>query len=119
MNTLSTAPLPFRVARGRMTLQKGALLSVPKPRAHTVECVRGLIWITHDHEPHDIILSPGQTHLAQSNTRMLVQGLEQSEVHIHALRQQSRADLLQNLRHSISAFWAMVSLAGRGASASR
>jgi Protein of unknown function (DUF2917) len=63
-------------------LRKGALISIARPRAFSVECVRGLIWITHDNEPHDILLSAGQRHVATSNARMIVQGLERSALRI-------------------------------------
>lgn len=66
----------------RTVLKKGALLSVSRPMAHTVECLRGLVWITHDNEPDDIILAPGQSHHVHSEARLLLQALDRSEVRI-------------------------------------
>jgi hypothetical protein len=82
----------------QMTLHKGALVSFMKPRALTVECIRGLIWITHDNEPHDIMLSPGQMHLAQSDARMIVQGLSDSEMCIQLQRERNRVSFLRRFR---------------------
>ncbi|WP_439520896.1 DUF2917 domain-containing protein [Hydrogenophaga sp.] len=82
----------------QMTLQKGALVSVMKPAALTVECLRGLVWITHDNEPHDVILTPGQMHLAQSDARMIVQGLSDSDMRIHHRRERNRVAFLGRFR---------------------
>lgn len=91
MYTLSIAPFAFtparrsekeRVTLNRMALPKGSLLSVIRPQARTVECTQGLIWITHDNEPHDIFLSAGQRYCPTSKARMLVQALEKSDLRI-------------------------------------
>ncbi len=81
----------------QMTLQKGALVSFMKPGALTVECIRGLIWITHDNEPNDIILTPGQMHLVQSDERMIVQGLSDSEMRVQLQRERTRVSFLERL----------------------
>lgn len=70
-----------------MVLKKGALLSVSHPDAHTVECLHGLVWITHDNEPDDIILEVGQSHHVHSKARLLLQALARSEVRIHRPRE--------------------------------
>lgn len=100
MHTSSTKPISTaRFDDHRlMTLQKGALVSVENPRSQTVECIRGLIWITHDNEPEDIILSPGQMHFPQSNARMIVQGLSNSEMRIHRQRERSLASFRGHFR---------------------
>jgi len=138
MHTYSTAPLSFRMARpssaghsanatsaaragrrSQTTLHKGALFSVTKPKAHTIECVQGLIWITHDNQRDDIILAAGQSHVAQNNARMIAQGLEKSEMCIHIPREQSLVLPIMGLPHRISALWARVLLARRAISVVR
>lgn len=128
MYTFSTAPLFFnaghparatsaaRMERGsRTTLHKGALFSVAKPKAQTVECLQGLIWITHDNHTDDIMLSAGQSHVAQYHSRMIVQGLEESEMRIHVPRERGFVLSMANLVRSMAARWAMVSIARRAA----
>ncbi len=123
----STAPLSFKLPASavppgerseRMTLEHDALLCVRRPRGHVVECVRGLVWITHDCEPHDIILSPGQRHVAVTNARMIVQGLEESDVRIRMPQDKSRAALLR-WGHGALRLWANVFRARQAASAVR
>lgn len=103
----------------RTTLHKGALFSVTQPKAHAIHCVQGLIWITHDNHADDIVLSAGQSHVARNNARMIVQGLEKSEMCVHVPREHSLALSMANLLHRIAARWAMVSIARRAASVVR
>lgn len=128
MSTSSTAPLPFRNAHppgkahlasalsaartdgnNAVTLQKGELFSMNQPGAHAVECLRGLIWITHDNLADDIVLSAGQTHLAHNKARMIVQGLRNSEMRIHRPGEQGVPSFLGRIRYRFSALWAEVS----------
>lgn len=60
------------------TLEKGAFLAVPSGAAPTVTCLRGALWITHDNEPADIVISAGESYTSAHDGRMLVFALHAS-----------------------------------------
>ena len=66
----------------RHRLQKGATLVVARPQGWTLECEQGSLWITHDGDPKDILLAPGQSHVAERSSRMLVHALGDSALRL-------------------------------------
>lgn len=60
-------------------LVRGTTHAVRDPAGCVVECVQGVLWITHDGDPKDIVLTAGQAHRAQRPSRMLVSALEDAE----------------------------------------
>lgn len=57
-------------------LQKGATLVVERPAGVELKCLRGNVWITHDGDPRDVVVSPGENYHADRGSRMLVHALE-------------------------------------------
>ena len=61
-------------------LVRGTTLAVRDPAGRVVECVKGVLWITHDSDPKDIVLTAGQVYRAQRSSCMLVSALEDAEL---------------------------------------
>jgi hypothetical protein len=55
---------------------------VSHPRGQRIDCVRGSLWLTFDGERRDVVLDAGQSHTAESDSRLLVYGLEAAELRI-------------------------------------
>jgi Protein of unknown function (DUF2917) len=73
--------LPTR--RSSQTIDKGATLVVGHPLGATVTCGSGSLWITHDGDVRDVVISAGESHTCDRASRMLVFGLETSSVQVH------------------------------------
>ena len=65
-----------RLNRPAMALQKNALLSIARPLGCRIDCIQGGIWITHDGDARDILLSSGEHHIGDRRSRLIVQALE-------------------------------------------
>ena len=63
-------------------LEKGAVLAVPRPLNHNVECLRGTLWVTHDRDPKDVVLEAGQTYRPERDARMLIQALSAAQFRV-------------------------------------
>ncbi len=63
-------------------IQKGATLVVPRPMHHEIVCLRGSLWITHDRDPRDVTLEPGQSYCADRKARMLIHALDNAELRL-------------------------------------
>lgn len=61
-------------------LVRGATHAVHDPAGCVVECVQGVLWITHDGDPKDIVLTAGQVYRAQRPSCMLMSALEDAEL---------------------------------------
>ena len=66
----------------RHSIQKGAILVVPRPMHREIVCLSGSLWITHDGDPKDTTLEAGQSYRADRNGRMLVQALDSAELRL-------------------------------------
>lgn len=62
------------------TIDKGAIFAVLQPAGKTLTCVRGSLWITHDGDVKDVVISKGDSYTVVRPDRMLVSGLEASSV---------------------------------------
>jgi hypothetical protein len=63
-------------------LKAGTMLAVPQPRGQRIECLRGSLWLTHDGDPKDIVLAAGDSYTVDRDARLLVYGLDASELRI-------------------------------------
>lgn len=71
--------LPHRLAPAPGALhelKEDATLVVERPAAVELKCLRGSVWITHDGDPRDVVVSPGTSYRADRDSRMLVYALE-------------------------------------------
>lgn len=71
-----------RTAPASVALGKDRFIVAPT-KAATVSCVQGSLWITHDNETVDILISAGETYTRQYASRMLVFALEPSSVAVN------------------------------------
>jgi hypothetical protein len=60
-------------------LAPGATMVVPTPRGVTIECRRGCLWLTHDGDCKDIVLSAGERYVSPSSRRLLVHALDEAQ----------------------------------------
>lgn len=89
MSTL-TAPISFGVPRARpvhrivstdiRAVPRQSTVALDAPEGRRITCVLGCVWITHDGEPRDIVLEPGQSYRSDSGARVLVYGLQRSSI---------------------------------------
>ena len=85
---LSRRPHPAASARpatgtGTWVLPRGTLHGITGPRGWRIECIAGRAWITHDHDPRDIILEAGESHTCDRPERVIVQALEALTLRVH------------------------------------
>jgi len=57
-------------------------IRVAHPVGWTVRCLTGLLWLTHDGDPKDLILKSGEQYRADRRSMLLVQALEESRVEL-------------------------------------
>lgn len=58
------------------TLAKGRIRRVHRALGHRVECVTGMLWVTQDGDPRDIILAPGDSFAFDHRGDALVSALD-------------------------------------------
>lgn len=64
----------------RLRLQRHATLVVRDPLGRQLRCDSGVLWVTHDGDPKDIVLAAGENYRAERGSRMLVHALLESQV---------------------------------------
>jgi hypothetical protein len=69
----ATAPIIQLVPRG-------AIWRIVRPAGWRVVCITGLVWVTQDRDPRDIMLAAGDECDITGDARVLVQGLESARV---------------------------------------
>lgn len=55
-----------------------AIVTLPDSAGVCIECRRGAVWITLDHDLRDIVLAPGQAFEGTAHRRAMVSALEAS-----------------------------------------
>jgi len=66
-------PAPFH-----LDLPAQAILTVPDSAGVGIECRRGAVWVTLDHDLRDIVLAPGERFDGTAHRRATVSALEAS-----------------------------------------
>jgi hypothetical protein len=59
-----------------------ATIRIADPIRCTVTCLTGLLWLTHDGDPKDLILKPGEQYRADRRSMLLVHALEESRLEL-------------------------------------
>lgn len=59
-------------------LAHGRTLAVEQPLAQEIWCVQGTLWLTHDGDPKDRVLTAGQSYVATRHARLLVYALDEA-----------------------------------------
>ncbi|MBI5279306.1 MAG: DUF2917 domain-containing protein [Burkholderiales bacterium] len=75
MQTIDTARHP-----GPDFLAHRNMVRVRSSAGRRVTCVRGCLWITHDNDPQETVLAPGESCVGALGNDMVVYALEPSEV---------------------------------------
>jgi hypothetical protein len=70
-------------------LQPDALVPLRNRKGTRIACLEGVLWITHDRDPEDILLQPGQTYELTRKGAM-VQALGACRVSLEAPGPESR-----------------------------
>ena len=55
-------------------------LRIDEPLRCNVTCLSGLLWLTHDGDPKDLILRPGEQYRATRRSTLLVHALQDSRL---------------------------------------
>ena len=94
-----------------MTLKANQFVTIKRAQGACLQCVEGSVWVTLENDPLDFVLSPGERVCIRTPGRMVIVGLEPSEIAIVQTRRHSLASrLIARLgQHFDSAFRLVVS----------
>ena len=67
-------------------LDAGDTLDVPLPLQHELVCLKGRLWITHDHAPADVVIERGQCYRPGNGSRMLVHAIGNARLLVRTLQ---------------------------------
>lgn len=85
--TVPRVAVPWKTGGARepreFTLDKAALLELPRARGWRVECLSGRAWLTIDGELQDIVLEAGEVLTLVRQAPVFVSGLPQATVRVH------------------------------------
>jgi ferric-dicitrate binding protein FerR (iron transport regulator) len=81
-DTIATTTLPA----GAHRLEKRALFDLADAAGVQIACDEGLLWVTLDHDPRDIILARGESFFTTEHRRAVVYALEASRFTLRAPR---------------------------------
>jgi hypothetical protein len=74
---------PTRVRTGQsLSLERNALHRVRRPLGRTITCESGALWLTFDNTLQDVVLEAGESHACIVGTRLLIQALQGSRLHV-------------------------------------
>ena len=59
----------------RQTVDRDQTFALARTRGHSIACESGILWLTFDGDPRDIVLEPGQSQVCDSDGRLLVHAL--------------------------------------------
>ncbi len=63
-------------------LPKGRTLALQKPLGVVIDCLDGCLWITFDHNRRDVIMTAGETYIADRKQRAVIHALGTSRVRV-------------------------------------
>ena len=68
-----------------LVLDAGDTIEVPQPLRSELVCLKGRLWITHDHEPADVVIERGQCYRPDSGSRMTVHAIGDARLMVRTL----------------------------------
>jgi hypothetical protein len=78
---------PIVTHRFQLQLAGGVSEVVPQAASCAlVRCTAGSVWITHDGDPKDVVLGPGESYAAPRPAAMLLHALRPSAIEMHFTR---------------------------------
>jgi Protein of unknown function (DUF2917) len=89
-----------------LTLTANQFVTIKRAQGTCLQCVQGSVWVTLENDPLDFVLSPGERVCIHSPGRMVIEGLEPSEIAIvhtrrHALAHKFVARLGEYFRSAL------------------
>lgn len=75
---------PARAIDTVRVLQRGGLVPIEQPLGQEIWCVQGSLWITHDGDTKDHVISAGQGYVADRSSRMLVCAMDDARFWVRA-----------------------------------
>jgi hypothetical protein len=70
-----------------LKLRVNQVVTIRRAQGACLQCVQGSVWVTLENDPLDFVLSPGERVCIHTPGRMVIEGLELSEITIaHAKR---------------------------------
>lgn len=92
----------MRMSFGDVVIQlaRGKMLAVRDARNIILRCTEGVIWLTIEGHPHDLILSKGERLRIESNGLALIQGLPSGSIQLASTAAGSRQE--RGTRDSVS-----------------
>ena len=76
--TASLAPKPVPLLQDDWKLQPAHSIRFDDASGHALQCLAGSLWITHDHDPRDVIVEAGESYRVVSHQHMIVHALQES-----------------------------------------
>jgi Protein of unknown function (DUF2917) len=87
-----------------MILKANQFVTVKRAQGACLQCVQGSVWVTLENDPLDFVLSPGERVCIHTPGRMVIEGLEPSEIAIvHTKRHALASKLVARLGEYFSA----------------
>ncbi len=74
-----------------LTLKANQFVTIKRAQGTCLQCVQGSVWVTLENDPLDFVLSPGERVCIRTPGRMVIEGLELSEIAIVHARTNSLA----------------------------
>jgi hypothetical protein len=65
-----------------LKLQVNQVVTIRRAQGACLQCVQGSVWVTLENDPLDFVLSPGERVCIHTPGRMVIEGLELSEITI-------------------------------------
>lgn len=65
-----------------LTLKANQFVTIKRAQGACLQCVQGSVWVTLENDPLDFVLSPGERVCIHTPGRMVIEGLEPSEIAI-------------------------------------
>ena len=78
------------LTNARIELERAALLNLRAPKGSTIECDRGLVWITQEGEPDDHWLPAGDSLVLTRAGRVVIEAAQASRVTLQRAETVSR-----------------------------
>jgi Protein of unknown function (DUF2917) len=74
-----------------LTLKANQFVTIKRAQGTCLQCVQGSVWVTLENDPLDFVLSPGERVCIHTPGRMVIEGLEASEIAIVHTRRHALA----------------------------
>jgi hypothetical protein len=75
---------PVSVRERDFHVEKNEVVAFSRANGLRVKCASGILWITHDSDLRDVILSAGEQYVSDLASRMVVFALEDAEATVSA-----------------------------------